>query len=273
MEDSPFSLEYVIIVRMDWSQKRKILYALGFAIIIILLVSYPAYKVFYKTPTCFDKKQNGTETGVDCGGGCALVCAVDVKAPRVVWAKVFPINSSYDIGVFVENVNINAGIRSADYAIRVFDDAENVLSEKKGATEIAPASTLLLFETGATFSGIPARVEVSFDSEDLNNWEKATTAPSPVVTKNQSLKNVDTKPRFDAVLVNTDPVNEVDKLSLGAIVYDSLRHPVAVSKTYVDRISKGGEHNIFFTWPSALENSTDGYLTEIIVTPRAIFTK
>lgn len=256
---------------MDWSQRRKILYAAGFAVIIILLVSYPAYLFFYKAPTCFDTKQNGGETGVDCGGGCALVCAVDVKTPRVVWAKAFPINSSYDIGVYVENVNVNAGIRNARYTIRVFDDAGKELSEKKGATELAPASTLLLFETGATFSGVPARVEVSFDSEDLANWKKATTAPSPVVTKNQSLKNVDTKPRFDAVLVNTDPVNEVEKLSLGAIVYDSLRHPVAVSKTYVDRISKGGEHNIFFTWLSAFESSPDGYITEIIVTPRAIF--
>ena len=256
---------------MEWAQKRKILYAFGFAIIIILLVSYPAYLLFYKAPTCFDAKQNDAETGVDCGGGCALMCAVDVKAPRVVWAKAFPINSSYDIGVYVENVNTNAGIKGAHYTIRAFDEAGKVLAEKKGTTELTPASTLLLFETGVVFSGIPTRVDVSFDSEDLANWKRATTAPSPVVTKNQSLKNVDTKPRFDAVLVNTDPVNEVEKLSLGAIIYDSLRHPVAVSKTYVDRISKGGEHNIFFTWPSALEISPDGYITEIIVTPRAIF--
>ena len=256
---------------MDWSQRRKILYAVGFAVIVVLLASYPAYLLFYKAPTCFDIKQNGEETGVDCGGGCALMCAIDVKPPRAVWAKVFPINSNYDIGVYVENVNVNAGIRNAHYTIRVFDDTGKVLLEKKGATELAPASTLLLFETGVTFSGTPARVEISFDSEDLANWKKATTAPSPVVTKNQSLKNVDTKPRFDAVLVNTDPVNDVEKLSLGAIVYDSFRHPVAVSKTYVDRISKGGEHNIFFTWPSALGSSPDGYITEIIVTPRAIF--
>lgn len=256
---------------MEWAQKRKILYALLFAIIVALVSAYPMYRITHEDPTCFDAKQNGTETGADCGGGCALMCAVDVKAPRVVWAKAFPINSSYDIGVYVENVNVNAGIRNARYTIRVINDAGKVLSEKKGMTELAPESTLLLFETGVTFSGAPDRVEVSFDSKDLANWEKATTAPSPVVTKNQNLKNVDTKPRFDAVMVNTDPVNDVTNLSLGAVIYDQLRHPVAVSKTYVDRISKGGEHNIFFTWPSALEVSPGGYITEIIVTPRAIF--
>lgn len=239
-----------MIFCMDWSQKRKILYAIGFILVLILLASYPAYLFFYKTPTCFDKKQNGLETGVDCGGDCALMCAVDVKAPRVVWAKTFPINSSYDIGVYVENTNVNAGIRKARYTIRVFDDAGKVLSEKNGMTELAPASALLLFETGVTFSGVPDRVEVSFDSEDLANWKRATTAPSPVVTKNQSLKNADTKPRFDAILVNTDLVNDVANLTLSAIIYDPLRRPVAVSKTYVEMITRGGEQNVFFTWPN-----------------------
>ena len=122
-------------------------------------------------------------------------------------------------------------------------------------------------------SSTPASVEVSFDSGDLAKWTKAISAPSPVVTKNQNLKNVDTKPRFDAVMVNTDPVNDVTNLSLGAIIYDQLRHPVAVSKTYVDRIKKGGEQNIFFTWPSGFISSPDGYITEIVVTPRAIFSE
>lgn len=262
-----------MIFPMEWAQKRKILYALLFSGIIILLVSYPAYKVFYKAPTCFDAKQNGTETGVDCGGGCALRCALDVKAPRVVWAKAFSINGNYDVGAYVENVNTSAGIKNARYTMRIFDSEGNMLAEKKDSTEIAPSSRVLLFETGVTFSGTPERVEVVFDPEDLAKWLKATTEPSPVVTKNQSIKNADTKPRFDAVLVNTDPVNEVSNLALGAIIYNQLRQPVAISRTYVDRISKGGEQNIFFTWPSAFSTTPESYITEIVVTPRAIFSE
>ncbi len=256
---------------MEWSQKRKILYAVGFAVIIILLASYPAYLLFHKDPTCFDSKQNDTETGVDCGGSCALMCAVDVKPPRVVWAKAFPINSSYDVGAYVENVNMNAGIRKARYTIRAFDNTGAVLSEKKGTTELAPASTLLLFETGVNLSGIPDRVEVSFDTEDLSNWKKATTAPSPVVTKNQSLKNADIKPRFDAVLVNTDLVNDVENLTLSAIIYDPLRHPIAVSKTYVEKVSRGGEQNIFFTWPNRFTKNPRGGICTTPVDTMLVF--
>jgi len=88
---------------MEWSQKRKILYSLAVTIVVVLLASYPTYLLLRETPTCFDKKQNGTETGIDCGGSCSLMCSVEVKAPRIVWAKVFPINGNvYDIAAYVQ---------------------------------------------------------------------------------------------------------------------------------------------------------------------------
>lgn len=257
---------------MEWAQKRKILYALAFAFAIIVLASYPAYQLLHKAPTCFDQKQNGTETGVDCGGGCALVCVSDTKPPRAVWAKAFPIGSgTYDIGAYVENVNVGAGLKSARYTISVLDGAGQTLVEKKGTIEFPPASRVLLFETGVTFSGTPDRVEVSFDSHDLTQWTKATTAPSPVVTKNQILKNTDTKPRFDAVLVNTDLVNDVTNLTLSAIIYDALRRPVAVSKTFVDNVPKAGEQNIFFTWPSRFTKNPRGGMCTTPVDTMLVF--
>jgi len=257
---------------MEWSQKRKILYALLFAGIFILLASYPVYSIISKPATCFDGKQNGSETGLDCGGGCALVCTPDAKPLRIVWAKAFAINdNTYDLGAYVENPNTNVGLRIARYTMRVFDDVGGVLAEKTGVTEFAPSSTNLIFETGATFSGTADHVLLSFDSADLTKWTRATTLPSTVVTKNQSLTSIDIKPRFDAVLVNTDPVNDVAGLTLGAIVYDTLRNPIAVSRTYVDALPKNGQENIFFTWPHKFSSTSQSFITEIIVTPRATF--
>ncbi|MDO8604798.1 MAG: hypothetical protein Q7K40_05415 [bacterium] len=293
---------------MDWAQKRKVIFASGFAGVIILLAVYPIYQLFRGTPTCLDNKENGSETGIDCGGLCARACLVDIVAPRAIWAKAFPIGKeTYDLGAYVENANANAGVKKAGYTIRVLDASGKVIVEKKGTTELAPGTRTLLFETGVIFSGIPASVEVAFDSKDLSNWTKATTAPSPVVTKNQNLKNTDTKPRFDAVLVNNDLVNDVVDLTLSAVIYDTERHPVAVSRTYVQSVPKASEQNIFFTWPSRFTKYARGemcvpvgsestettasttlkasstppvvptlcpiesFITEIIITPRAIF--
>jgi hypothetical protein len=288
---------------MDWSQRRKIIYEIGFGVAVLLLSLYPVYLLVNKPPTCFDKKQNGTETGVDCGGGCALVCASDVKAPRTVWAKAFSLGGNYyDLGAYVENVNTNAGVKNLHYIIRVFDSNGQVLTEKKGGAEIAPASATLLFETNVELSGNPDRVEVVFEPEDLTKWTKASMPTSIVLTKNQSLINTDAKPRFDAVLVNTDPVLDVTNLTIGAVIYDVSRNPVAISRTYVDRILKSDEQNIFFTWPSKFTKyargetcgtlidtttatigtsaatsttpcPTENFITEIIVTPRAIFSQ
>lgn len=259
---------------MEWSKKRKILYALVFASVATLIVAYPAYLLINKAPTCSDQKQNGAETGVDCGGGCALQCLAEVKAPRIVWAKAFYLGGPYyDLGAFVENPNANAGVKNARYAFRVFDNEGKVLAEEKGTTEIAPGAGFVLFEPNVAISGNPDRVEVVFEQEDLSRWVKARVASSVIVTKNKSLKNTDTKPRFDATLVNTDLVNNVANLTAGAIIYDARRNPIAVSRTYVDSISKGGEEGVVFTWPRRFtdDSGAGSFITEIIVATRAVF--
>lgn len=265
-----FSLCYDVL--MDWSQRRKILYALLFGAVVILLAAYPVYQVTHPAPTCSDTKQNGGETGVDCGGPCALVCFTEAKAPRVVWAKAFPLEGGrYDLGAYVENTNVAAGVKQAHYTLRVLDGAGQVLSEKKGVTELPPASAVLLFETGVSFSGNPDHVDVVFDQSDLTQWTKARVAQSLVTTKNQTLKNADTKPRFDAVLVNTDLVNDVTNLTLGAIIYDALRHPVAVSRTYVSTIPKDSEEPVFFTWPNRFTRNPRGGICTTPVDTMLVF--
>ncbi|OIO31198.1 hypothetical protein AUJ77_00475 [Candidatus Nomurabacteria bacterium CG1_02_43_90] len=257
---------------MKWAQKRKIWYSIAFAIMIILLAAYPVYRIVYKAPTCSDQKQNGTETGVDCGGPCSLVCSADVKPLRVVWSKAFPLEGgTYDLGAYVENINTSAGIKYAHYTFRVLDANGGTVAEKQGGVEIPPQSPFLLFETGVTLSGNPDHVDVVFDPNDLAHWTKAVATVLPVTIKNQNLRSTDTKPRFDAVLINNDLVSDVPRLSLGAIIYDALRHPVAISRTYTDGISRGGEQPVFFTWPNRFTKNPRGGICTTPVDTMLVF--
>lgn len=248
---------------MEWSQKRKILYALLFVMAIILLAAYPVYRKVNPTPSCFDQRQNGDELGVDCGGSCAIYCASQVKDIRVVWAKAFQVvPGRYDLGAYVENPNPNAGIKNARYTMRMFDDAGVMLAEGEGSVEIAPVSTSLIFVGNVSASTTPDRVEVEFNPEDLKLWTKAQAVQSTLVPKNQTLKNTDTKPRFDAMLLNTDLVNDAGYASIGAVIYDAARNPFAISRTYIDRVARGGTEEIFFTWPTRFtKNSRGGICT------------
>ncbi len=244
---------------MEWSQKRKILYAGVTAGILLLLVAYPIYRLAYPTPTCLDQKQNGDELGVDCGGVCALYCPMQAKEPRVIWTKAFLVSPGlYDVGVYIENPNINAGIKNARYTIRIFDATGQMLADRMGSVEIAPRSTALIFEGNFTLNIKPEKVEIEFNKDDLARFVKAREIPSVIASKNQSLKNTDTRPRFDATLLNTDLVEDVGRIELGAVIYDAVKRPIAISRTYVDGIPKGSELPIFFTWPNRFTKNNKG---------------
>ncbi|HAT68649.1 MAG TPA: hypothetical protein DCS20_03450 [Candidatus Yonathbacteria bacterium] len=257
---------------MEWSQKRKVLYSLAFAAAIILLAAYPVYRKINPTPTCFDQRQNGDEVGVDCGGSCALYCRSQVKDLRVVWAKAFQVvPGRYDLGAYIENPNPNAGIKNARYTLRMFDSTGVILAEGEGSVEIPPMSTNLIFVGNVSASTTPDRVEVEFMPEDLNRWTKAQAVQSTLVSKNQTLKNTDTKPRFDAMLLNTDLVNDAGYASIGAVIYDPARNPFAISRTYIEGVVRGGTEEIFFTWPTRFTKNPRGGICTTPVDTMLVF--
>jgi hypothetical protein len=157
------------------------------------------------------------------------------------------------------------------------------LATRAGVTEISPGAAVLLFEGDFTFDREPGAAAIEFNKDDLAQWVMATAGRSDVVTKNQHLKNVFLKPRFEVTLLNTDLVNDADALLVGAVVYDAGRKPVGISRTFVEGIPKGEEQKIFFTWPHGFTGASAGnactdsscsesnFLTDIIMTPRAIF--
>ncbi len=257
---------------MEWSQKRKILYAGATVLVLILLAAYPIYRVAFPPSTCLDQKQNGDELGVDCGGVCALYCPFQVKEPRIVWAKAFLVSPGlYDVGVYVENPNTNAGIRNARYVIHVFDATGKILADRAGSIEIAPSSTALIFEGSFALDTMPSKVEIEFNKDDIKQFVKAQATPSIVTAKNQTLKNIDTKPRFDAILLNTDLVNDVGRIDLGAVIYDASRRPIAISRTYVEGIPRASELPIFFTWPNRLTKNDKGGICTTPVDTMLVF--
>ena len=244
---------------MEWSQKRKIVYAVSFSLLVILLAAYPTYKIVYKAPTCFDGKQNGIELGLDCGGGCNLFCATQITVPRVVWAKAFPVAQGfYDLGAYIENPNQTAGLKAVHYTMRMLDSSGQSLGTSEGILEIPPGEPLLIFVPNVKASSIPETVQVEFKQDDMKKWVKATTVSEVLAVKNQSLKNTDTRPRLDATLVNTDRVNDVGQVTISAVIYDAAKNPVAVSETYSEGIARGAEQNIFFTWQSRFTKNARG---------------
>jgi hypothetical protein len=91
---------------LQWSVYRRILYISGALFVVILFFTYINRDSIFPAPTCTDSVQNGNEQGVDCGGGCALLC-VDQYQPLAVTVSRFyeRANGDNQVLILIENKN------------------------------------------------------------------------------------------------------------------------------------------------------------------------
>src|SRR5262249_27226569 len=114
--------DFVYTVRMSWASGRQLL-ILGILILLLaLIVGGSAYLSLHKAPSCTDNRQNGGETGVDCGGPCARACAADSLDPVVSYARALRLSPSRtDLIASVENPNRGLAAKGAEYFVTFHD--------------------------------------------------------------------------------------------------------------------------------------------------------
>src|SRR4051812_17934001 len=108
---------------MTWAGKRQLVY-LAIAIFVFgglgFLIIYPNV---HQAPTCSDQKQNGDESGIDCGGSCAIACSEQVAPLNVIWSRAFKIvDGRYNVVAYIENTNTGIGIKTLYYEFTLVDE-------------------------------------------------------------------------------------------------------------------------------------------------------
>lgn len=100
---------------------KQIIYGLGY-LVIIFFILFMVYFVWFKLePTCFDRRQNQGETGVDCGGSCAA-CEIKTLLPlQSNWKHYFSINGKAALSAQIKNSNINYGASRFSYNFEVYN--------------------------------------------------------------------------------------------------------------------------------------------------------
>jgi hypothetical protein len=234
---------------MTWASKRQtsvILLLLGLTAIPVLFLIYKFASV---PPTCFDKKQNQNEVGIDCGDPCSLMCKSQVSDLVVSWKRFFLVGSGvYNVVVYVENPNANAGVKNIGYQIRIINTDGISMYERHGETTIPAKRAIPIVETGISLGGqIPARVEFKFDDGII--WEKQISKNIPLLASNNSFTGATSSPKLVTNITNND-VGMYSNVEVVAILYDEAGNSMGVSRTYIDRIDGGQTLPVIFTWPS-----------------------
>ncbi len=235
---------------MNWALKRQLLYgsiALACVAFLAFLIIYP---YFNKAPICTDGKQNGTETGVDCGGSCQLACVYQVDELSILWARAFRVvPGRYNAVAYLENHNPKAAIYRINYRFR-FADKDNVyIGKREGQTFIPPSGKFGVFEAAIDL-GNSVPVYTTFEFSDMPTWiqtNEATMNELNVSVTDIKLEDESTSPRLSAVVKN-DSLFQIPAVNVIAILYDAAGNAVNASRTFIDQLDRESGREVNFTW-------------------------
>ena len=191
---------------MTWAFKRQVFY------IVVLILFFSgvgfliAYPVVNKAPSCFDNKQNGTETGIDCGGSCAIACLAQTDPVSILWARSFRVvPGRYNAVAYLENHNKNTAINKINYRFRFADENNIYIGQKEGSTYVPPSGRFAVFEPGINVgNSIP--VYTTFEFTQTPQW---ITIPQEkinqlkVLVSDVVLENESTSPTLSATIKNS----------------------------------------------------------------------
>jgi Mg-chelatase subunit ChlD len=235
------------------------------AVGIVALIAGVIWVLNLKPPTCFDQRKNQGEAGVDCGGVCAIFCPAQVLEPVVRWSRAFAVTDDlYNTVAFVENRNPSAGTRRISYVFKLFDANRVLITERAGVAFIPPNAVVPIFEGAiATGGRTPAQTTFEFTGEAV--WERVSLETGQALTvENSELDIKGLEPRL-AAEVHNNSIYTAHDIGVVAVVYDTRRNAVAVSRTVIDELAKDTAQSVVFTWPRAFEKRVEQCIVPVDV--------
>lgn len=241
---------------MSWGTNRRNTVLFVMFLFIIVPVGSIAFIVFYDPPNCFDAKQNGTETGIDCGGSCQLLCNDQVTEPVVLWERAFKVSDGvYNLLAYIENPNPSAFLQETQYVFKIYNEDGVMIGERSGSVSIAPKSARPVIQNNLqTFEQIPARIEFTFTSERI--YENTEPKDSLIIIKDEFIENESTSPRVKAKIQNIS-LKQIKQIDVVILLYDTFDNVLGTSNTFVESLGPEDSKDIVFTWPKSFTDEVN----------------
>ncbi len=239
-----------MLISRPWAFWRRVQYGSAFLFILSLVFAGVYFSYFYQPASCFDNKQNGRETGIDCGGSCVRICAIDVTQPQILWSQSFRVaDNQYNALAYVANRNKIAATPELNYTFLLYKSGE-VIAKRSGSTILPADSEYPIFEGRIDTDGqVPDKTELILTEPDL--WQPATSGRDQFKVIKRELFDTDGRPRLNVTIENTELL-EAKKVEIVATIFDSNKKPLTASRTFVDNFPPRSTKNIVFTWPGPI---------------------
>ena len=233
-------------MNVNWYARRRLIYGLGLLFVVVSILLYLFRDTLFPVPMCTDGKQNGYESGVDCGGVCSLRCKAEVIPLTVTWSKALYTGPfTYDLVALVSNRNINNAAPILGYGFTLYDAQENIIKQVYGTTTSPIDGDFPVIMQNVPLSEPPTSVRVQlFDGLHYASLEKPT---QPTIVVGNTRYEAGTIPRVYTTIRNTKRVTITD-LHVRVIVFDGNDNAYAVGETVIPFLDKEEAKEIAFTW-------------------------
>jgi Mg-chelatase subunit ChlD len=154
----------------------------------------------------------------------------------------------WSVIVYVENLNTNVDATYVPYSFIIYDEQNNVIEDRKGATILPKNKTVGIFEGSIKVKGNTKPRRAVFELGKDIIWKKDAILSQKIEITNSSLMRLDSEPRVEAVVKNGSS-KEIKNIELVAAIFDGADNVIAASRTFIGSLPKSANQNIFFTWP------------------------
>lgn len=231
-----------------WSLRRQILYFTFFGVIILSIILYFLWPIIFPAPTCFDKKQNGIETGIDCGGNCLLQCVNEYTPLNVSLSKAYKKSEGvYDILVLIENKNANKAPKTLNITIDIYDEKNTLATSTTKNYDGVTGPTIPIYISNYKISGISKVIP------RINGYQMFASRDSyHIRLKDFDFINATDATGTSRLTVQYDsPYKEevYENLPLIVTLVDTLGNTVAVGETYINNLKPDIVSNFYMSWP------------------------
>ena len=186
---------------------------------------------FKPAPSCSDNAQNGSETGVDCGGSCVTCEMKELRSLSVNSTILFGDNRVFSVVIELRNPNDKYGARDFSYTVNFYDNAGVLLQSVKNNSFIYAGKVRNILEAGVRISnGIPVRAETVIDQAGIK-WESDKDIFRPDFQLKDASVNLDGEQAVGSGTITNPNSFAFSKVILSVFLVDDLGIKINASKT------------------------------------------
>lgn len=243
---------------------KQLIYGGSFLVIIIIFLGWIYFSYVKPKPSCFDRRQNQNEEGIDCGGVCGRICfPVNFRSIEEVGDPGFLVIDKNHVSLIakVQNPNDSFAAKSFSYEFKILSDDNFLIKSVAGES---------FLYAGEVKSIIIPNLEISAASiSDIDlvitkpMWSKAENfSPPAFKLQNQTPTIVNGSLSISGSIISQEAIifREVEVF---AIFKNSNRTPIGVSRTVINDF-KPDETRAFSILHPIL-SSVDLNTTEILI--------